>query len=59
MDSDDDSEDEDGSEESGIVRPLPSYVFTCSLSLKIGTELHILLSAGFQNNPLTPPDFVV
>ena len=56
---DDDSEDKDGSEESGIVRPLPSYVFTCSLSLKIGTELHILLSAGFQNNPLTPPDFVV
>jgi hypothetical protein len=60
MNSDDDeSEDEDDSEESGIVRPLPIYVFTFSLSLKIGTELQILLSAGFQNNPLTPPDFVV
>ena len=60
MDSDDeDSEDEDGSEENGIVRPLPSYVFTYSLFLKIGTEIPFFLSEGFQNNPLTPPDFVV
>ena len=60
MDSDDeDSEDEDSSEDVGIVRHLPIYVFICYNSVQTLHELKFMLSAGFQNTPLTPPDLVV
>ena len=60
MDSDDeDSEDEDTTEDAEIVRPQPIYVYTYSHYTKIDTELRFILSAGFLNNPLTPPDYVI
>ena len=60
VDSDDeDSEDEDSSEDGWIVRPESIYVFTYSQSTKTRKELLFVLSAGFSNSPLTPPDFVV
>ena len=60
MDSDDeDSEDEDSSEDVGIVRHLPIYVFICYNRVQTLHELKFMLSAGFQNTPLTPPDLVV
>jgi len=56
---DEDSEDEDSSEEAEIVRTLLVYVFPFKRSHLVYTEIPFLLSAGYHNSPVTPPDFVV
>lgn len=56
---DEDSEDEDGSEDGEIIRNAPIYVFKYPNRALTPLELPFLLPAGFQNKPLTPPDFVV
>jgi hypothetical protein len=56
---DEDSEEDDLSQQAGIVRSHPISEFTVIPSKNKITELQFILSSGYLFTPLTPPDFSV
>lgn len=60
MDSDDeDYEDDDASEDAEIIWTPSVYTFSYGYTLESQNELRVVLTSGFRNSPVTPPDFVV